>query len=422
MNTAIIGGGFAGMIAAIVSSQNGDEVTIFEHMPRMGKKLLLTGSGKCNISNTDMDISHFHASDEGLVARVLSKCPPEDTLDFFEKLGLVIKDRNGYLYPYSEQASAVLDVLRFAIRDMGVDVLTDTDIRSVVKIEQGSEREVEDKFVVVTNQGRYSFDKVIICTGSSANRNTGSDGSGYDLVKAFGHTIVKPLPALTSLTCEDTFFPSIAGIRTRADVRLYDVTHDEKAGDFLGHETGELQLVKSGISGIPVFNLSFMAVRALDEGKKIRAVIDLMPDMPDAELTSMLTDRLANIPDRSLEEMFIGILAKPLGICICKRCGLDLRRKCSSLNEKEIKELSVAVKSFDATVTGSGGLDNSQVAQGGVSLSEVTDDLESRHVSNLFFAGEILDVNGDCGGYNLQWAASSAMVAANGPRDQRGRR
>ena len=411
MNTAIIGGGASGMIAAIVSAQNNCEVTIFEHMGRMGKKLLLTGSGKCNISNTNMDLSHFHGSDSALISSVLNVCPSEKSRAFFERLGLFMRERNGYLYPYCEQASAVVDVLRFAIRDMGVDVLTDVDVKSIQKTVP-NDRASKDFFVVVTNQGRYTFDKVIICTGSAANRNTGSDGSGYDLARAFGHTIVKPLPALTYLTCEEDFFPSIAGIRTRANISIYARQHGSCESKLLGSETGELQLVRSGISGIPVFNMSYLAVKALDENKAVKAVLDLLPDIPEDAIFGYIKERAGNNPERVADELFIGVLAKPLGMCVCKRCHLGLKTPSGSLTDSQITELGKLIKNFEVTVTGSGGFDEAQVLQGGVSLSEVTEALESKLVPNLFFAGEILDVNGDCGGYNLQWAASSAMVAA----------
>ncbi len=418
MTTAIIGGGASGMIAAIVSAQCGNEVTIFEHMPRMGKKLLLTGSGKCNISNTDMDISHFHGSDIALIKQVLQKCPPEQTLAFFERLGLFVHARGNCLYPYCDQASAVVDVLRFAIRDLGVDVLTDTDIRYIQKqVPEGSG--AGSLFVVVTDQGRYLFDRVIICTGSASNRNTGSDGSGYELARSFGHKINKPLPALTHLSCEEDFFPSIAGIRTGADISIHIDTADGKSV-LLGSEAGELQLVRSGISGIPVFNLSHLAVRALDEGKKVKASLDLLPKIGTGDIKGFLTERITDNPERTAEELFIGVLAKPLGICICKRCGIGLKTRCADLTDAQVTKLCGMIKKFEVTVTGSGGFESSQVLQGGVDLAEVTQNLESRLVPGLFFAGEVLDVNGDCGGYNLQWAASSAMVAAGAENGDNG--
>ncbi|MBR4574765.1 MAG: aminoacetone oxidase family FAD-binding enzyme [Lachnospiraceae bacterium] len=412
MNIAVIGGGASGMIAAVISKRSGNDVTVFEHMPRVGKKLLLTGNGKCNISNTDMDPGHFHSGDLERVKNVLEKYPPARTLAFFEELGLRIRDRGGYLYPYSENASAVVDALRFSIRDLGIDVMTGADVLSVSKVMNGNDRSAEGRFVISSNDRHYHFDCVIICTGSCAQRNTGSDGSGYNLAKRFGHTIIKPLPALTYLTCEEDFFPSIAGIRTRAAISMFMGSSVNSCTDLCGVEVGELQLTKTGISGIPVFNLSHIAIKALDEGRFVRAVIDLVPDIPSEDIRSYMKDRLAKIGTRTVEEMLIGVLAKTLGICVCKRCGLDLRRSCSSLSENDIAKVCRMLKQFEVTVKGHGSFENAQVSQGGVSLEEVDDNLESRLVSGLYFAGEILDVFGDCGGYNLQWAASSAMAAA----------
>ena len=409
MKTAVIGGGASGMIAAVESAKYGNEVTIFEHMQRIGKKLLLTGSGKCNISNTDMDISHFHGGDLSLISAVLDSCPPDETRGFLEKLGVFLKDRNGYLYPYCEQASAVLDALRFAIRDLGVDVCTETDVKNINK-------EASGELTISTSQGKFVFDKVIICTGSCAQRNTGSDGSGYKLAKSLGHTVIKPLPALTNLRCEDAFFPSIAGIRTKADVSLYESKGHHSDKILLGSEAGELQLTKTGISGIPGFDLSYLAIRALDNGSHVTASIDLLPDVSGEDIDKYIADRIANNPDRCAEELLIGVLAKPLGICICKRCQIDLKEKCSSLTDKDIRSISSMIKGFDATVSGYGDFDNSQVAQGGVSISEVKETLESKIIPGVYFAGEVLDVNADCGGYNLQWAQSSAIIAARGQR------
>ena len=408
---AIIGGGVSGMIAAIAASDEGAEVTIFEHMPRMGKKLLLTGSGKCNLSNTDMDISHFHGEDIEVAAHVLEAFPREKTIAFFEKLGLYVREKNGYLYPFCEQASAVLDVLRFAIRDKGIDVHTDTDIKRMERSGMLGKRDGDDGFVITTSVGQFSFDRVIICTGSGANRNTGSDGSGYRFATAFGHSLVKPLPALTQLVCDEDFYPSVAGIRTMAKISLFATGEGNKNTRLLGKEYGQLQFTKNGISGICVFDLSHLAVKALDNKDQVMANIDLLPDIAWDEINSFLKKRIADIPTRPIEELFIGLLAKPLGILICKRCNFDLKRDCSSIDDEEILELCRIIKDFDTQVTGHGDLEASQVSQGGVRLSELGKNLESNIVPGLFFAGEILDVNGDCGGYNLQWAQSSGMMA-----------
>ena len=410
MNIAIIGGGASGMIAAINAADAGAEVTIFEHMPRMGRKLLLTGSGKCNISNADMDISHFHSGHIKPASAVLEKYPRESTLAFFEKLGLYVKDKDGYIYPYCESASAVVDVLRFAIRDRGIDVHTDVNIKKIEKMKQSNDRNLEGMFVVVTDRASLSFDRVIICCGSNANRNTGSDGSGYKFAQSFGHRLIEPLPALTYLNCEEDFYPSLAGIRTMCRVSLFS-RDDKKDSQLLGKEYGQLQFTKKGISGICVFNLSHLAVKKLHSGERVIGMLDLLPDVSWDRINDFLKERIECIATRPVEELFIGLLAKPLGICICKRCNINLKALCSDLTDDNILDLCKMIKDFETVVTSSGDYESAQVVQGGVSLVEIKDNLESRLVSGLYFAGEILDVHGDCGGYNLQWAASSGMCA-----------
>ncbi len=412
MNVAVIGGGASGMVAAIRLSQGGCDVSIFEHMPRIGKKILVTGSGKCNISNTDMDIGHFHGGDISVISAVLNCCPAEKTKSFFEDLGLYYKDRNGYLYPYSEQASAVVDVLRFAARDLGIEVYTDTDIRNIIKCDPSENRENRGSFMIEAGKGKFYFDRIIVSCGSNVARNTGSDGSGYGIARALGHKVIKPLPALTYLTCEEDFYPSVAGIRTKASVSLFEKRRNANVYESLSNEEGELQLTKTGISGIAVFNLSYLAIRSLEEGCRVKASIDLLPDISEEEAKVIIQKRILAQPDRTAEELFIGLFAKALGICICKRCGIDLRTVCRELDENDVDRLVNLIKHFETHIKGYGDYDHAQVAQGGVSLDEVSNNLESRLVSGLYFAGEILDVNGDCGGYNLQWAASSAMCAA----------
>ncbi len=412
MNIAVIGGGASGMVAAITAARSGAEVTIFEHMPRMGKKLLLTGSGKCNITNADMDMAHYHSGCIRTVESVLQSFPRQKTLEMFESLGLYVKDKNGYMYPYCESASAVVDVLRFAIRDLDIDVHTDTNIRKIEKMNQSNDRSVEGQFVITTNVGTLTFDRVILCCGSNANRNTGSDGSGYKLASKFGHKIINPLPALTYLDCEESFYPSLAGIRTGCKVSLF--SRDEKRdSQLLGKQYGQIQFTKKGISGICVFNLSHFAARKLSEGEKVLAMLDLLPDVSWDQIHDFMTSRIDNIGERCVEELFIGLLAKPLGICICKRCSLDLKRKCADLTEDNVLDLCKMIKDFETSVVSTGDVESSQVISGGVDMNEVSETLESKLVSGLYFAGEILDVNGDCGGYNLQWAQSSGMCAGS---------
>ena len=198
-----------------------------------------------------------------------------------------------------------------------------------------------------------------------------------------------------------------------ATVSLFSIDDNEDS-KILGKEYGQLQFTKNGISGICVFNLSHMAVKSLDLGRPVKAMIDLLPDISWGQIGTFIRERISKMSSRPVEEFFAGLLAKPLGICICKRCAIELKRECSSITDDEITDLCKMIKEFEANVTSSGDFENAQVCQGGVDLQEISDSLESTIVHGLFFAGEILDVNGDCGGYNLQWAASSGILAGRG--------
>lgn len=399
MKIAVIGGGAAGMMAAITAREYGAEVTIYEHMPRLGKKILLTGSGKCNISNEDTDLIHYHSTDENLtlVKNVFSHVSPQNMLDKLNELGLIYKSKRGYIYPYSEQASSVLDVLRFAVRDKDINVFTETDIKELV-VKEGLKPAIR-----ISDNSTYSFDKIIIATGSCAYKKTGSDGSGYELSRKIGHKIIKPISALTYLECEENFFASVAGIRTAAKVTLEGKS-----------ETGELQLTKTGISGINVFNLSYLAAKSLDKGKKVSAVIDFWPDIESDDLNSLLISRCRNNKSKTLEELFTGIFHKNLGLLIIKESGICRKHNdlIYELSKEEIGKISHKIKNFEVTVKGCGGFDNSQVICGGIDTLQINEQLESKLNTGVFFAGEIIDVNGDCGGYNLTFAFASGMYAA----------
>jgi len=398
MKVGIIGGGPAGMTAAIILSRAKVNVTIFDHMPRLGKKLLLTGSGKCNISNLKMDTSHYHGSGICFIDDLFSNCPSSNVYDFFDSIGIVTKEKNGYLYPYSENASSVLDCFRFAIRDLNIKLVNDVNICDIIPEKKG--------FRVILENDEYHYDRIIIATGGKSYKNTGSDGSGYELCQKLSHTIVKPLPALCSLNCKEKFYSQIAGIRTRANVSLM---HQAKS---IYSETGELQINKTGISGIPVFNLSYKAAQLLENKQDISVKIDFLPDISRDKFTEIINMRIKNFGNRPLEELYTGILNKNLGNLLVKLCNLNLSAFVSSLDQKDIKRLVETTKSFNTVIISTASFDNCQVTCGGVDCSEIYSTMESKLHKGLYFAGEVMDVNGDCGGYNLHFAFISAIVAA----------
>ncbi|MCR5626980.1 MAG: aminoacetone oxidase family FAD-binding enzyme [Lachnospiraceae bacterium] len=403
MRIAIIGAGAAGMMAGISAAAGGATVFLFEHNDRVGKKLLLTGNGKCNFTNVDVRAEYYNSSsdDNGVIPSVLSSFGNEDTIRFFGELGIYTKNRNGCLYPYSETASSVLDTLRCELKRLGVRELTDCGKIKVSVSPEG--------FVVTgtkLDNRECIFDRVILATGSKAQERTGSDGSGYRIASGFGHKSVKVLPALTQLKSNEKWLKGVAGVR--ADARVSLITDGEETAS----SRGELQLVDSAVSGICVFDISGRASRAFDEGKKVSVMLDFMPDFPVGALVQFMTNRKNTRPEKTLEEYLTGVFNKKLNFLFLKMVGLKPDKKVSQLKEDEIKRLCELIKGVRVNITESAGFDRAQVCTGGIRLDEVNADLSSRKIKGLYFAGEILDVDGRCGGYNLQWAWSSGRVAA----------
>lgn len=411
MRVAIIGGGASGMTAAITVASGGNDVTIVEHMDRIGKKILVTGNGKCNLTNTNQGLEFYHGTHPEYAKTILEQCSYKDTLQFFTRLGIYTKNRNGGLYPYSEQASAVLDVLRMELKRLKVELLTET---KVVRIEPfkatQSDALAHPKFKVLLKQQKKEltreFDRVIIATGSKAAKHTGSDGSGYELARTLGHTVIEPRPALVQLLSKQPFFKSIAGIR--CDARLTLLID----GQYQEEERGELQLTDYGISGIPVFQISYLASRALYKKKDVRVEIDFMPDIPTVgDMKEMILGRVKACPNKELHELMIGVFHKNLCQLFLKMNDLKSNRPVSELTEEEIGAFARLIKRFPVLIADTNSFEHAQTCTGGVDTAELTDTLESKIVPGLYFTGEIIDIDGACGGYNLQWAWSTGMLA-----------
>jgi len=400
---AVIGGGASGIMAAITAAEAGADVTIFEHL-KTGKKILSTGNGKCNLTNLNFNITDYNTSSPQRLDKCFERFGVEDTLTFFKRIGLMLRDKNGYVYPYSEQATVVLQVL---INHLNHLMIT-TCQEHVCHVGTFTNSKSGKKVWLETEDGKkHSFDAIIIACGSKAAPKTGSDGSGYTLAKELGHRLKPVLPSLVQLRCQDAFCKELAGIRTQ--VRIHIVDHTKE----IITEEGELQLTDYGISGIPVFQLSGLVNRYIYENKNavLSAVIDFLPDINCDELNSFIERRIKEYPNMSVNELFCGTLNQKLCKVILKSAGAKEDMKVNGLSSQKLVDILHLFKNFTFQITGSNGFEQAQVCCGGVDLNEVTDQLESVNAPNIYFAGEILDVDGRCGGYNLQWAWTSGYIA-----------
>lgn len=398
---AVIGGGVAGMTAAIFAAEAGAAVTIYEHKDRVGKKLLSTGNGRCNFTNLHQTPDCYHSDQPEFPWQIVSRFDARQVISFFLRLGIYSRNRNGYLYPYSDQASAVLDAFRMECRRLGIRIQTNAKCEEI--------RPDAGGFRLRTTNGRYRADAVILAAGSKAAPVTGSDGSGYALAKDLGHHLIPVLPALVQLRCRESFYKAVAGVRVQANVALYE------NDTLLAEDTGEVQLTAYGISGIPVFQVSRYAARALYEKKQVKAVLNFMPDFDQATFRNFLKTRIDSHPEKSLGEFFIGLFHKKLAELWIRLSRISSDRPVSSLHKHELDILLNLILHFETTVEATNSFEQAQVCCGGVDTLEVDPlTMESCLIPGLYFAGEVLDVDGICGGYNITFAVASGAAAGKG--------
>ncbi len=426
----VVGAGASGLMAAITAARNGASVTVVDAMDRAGKKLLLTGNGRCNLTHMDEypEESCFGA-ERGWIREVMRQMMPEEVRHFFLELGLPTFEKNGYVYPVTGQASSVTAVLTAEMRRLKIKLKLSEKILALEK-----DGEV---WRVRTGSWCYEGDAVILACGSKAAPKTGSDGSGYELAKMAGHKVRPVYPALTSVLCEGDFFQTVTGVRCRATVSLYRVTKKEpklkekpqkgsereaeKASGrkseeklLLRRESGEFLWTSYGISGILVFQLSrfISACRSPEKERILEA--DLLPDLSEEELSRILAVRAKTLGQEKLSVLLTGLLNEKLIPVVLKKAGMTKKDSCEKLvrDGRLAEELVRAVKYFPLIPKGTKSFDVCQVCAGGVDTEQVDcRTLESKLQSGLYFSGEILDVDGLCGGYNLQWAWASGYTA-----------
>ena len=387
----IIGGGASGMMAAIQAARTGAAVTLLEHNEKPGKKILATGNGRCNLTNLVQEPSRYRSSQPDFPWKIITQYPLEDTLAFFSELGIYTKDRNGWVYPYSDQAAGVAQVLELEARHQKVKIKTTEEVTDILR-EDG-------QYLVKTATWQYPCDSVIISCGSSASNVEGSSTTGYELAEKLGHTVVKPLPSLCGIRGKDNYYAKWAGSRMDGCITL------EIDGETVGEEQGEILFTEYGISGIGVFQLSRYAVRGTDEGKIATYHLDLMPQLTKEELVKLLLDRQQVGSYKNPQELLIGLLPRKMIDALVKKTY-------------EPEKIAERLKDWQVPVKGAYALRQAQICSGGVDPRELTDQLESRLHPGIYFTGEVIDVDGPCGGYNLQWAWSSGAVAGRAAAEE----
>ena len=386
MDILIIGGGASGMMAALAASEKTENnITIVERQNRVGRKLLSTGNGRCNLTNTHASPEHYHGLNSDFASYALNSFPPASVLEYFRSLGLVCSEQyGGRVYPLSDSANSVLDVLRFACEAKGIRIETGITVTGACFR--------DGRFTAFADNRVYRADRLVIACGGKAGGKLGGVSFGYELLKSFGHHCTKLYPALVPITvCED-YPKSLKGVRADASVSLNGKTC-----------AGEIQFTENGISGPAAFDVSREA--AVNGGM-------ITINFLTGDVSDILFSRRSALPSLDTGSILNGIVHNRLSTVLVKYCGLKPSSSVSSLSDKDIYKISAACSDFRLTVKGVGNFDNAQITVGGIDTSEFSPcTMESLLVPGLYACGEVLDIDADCGGYNLQWAWASGHLA-----------
>jgi len=396
MTVTVIGGGAAGMMAALTVAEQGNRVLLLERQSRVGRKLLATGNGRCNLTNLDLSPEHYHGAPSAFIAPAMDAFGAADTLEFFRALGLLtVAEDSGRVYPLSDQAGSVVDVLRFALEAAGVTLRTEFDVTAIKQTRSG--------FKLCSQSESILTDKVILCCGGMAGGKLGGTKSGYELLQSLGHRLTRLYPVLVQLKTDNTYVRSLKGVRADAAVTL------KRGGETLAESAGEVQFADYGVSGPAVFEISRAAA---GEKGELSLHLDLLRSMDFAQVQAVIEHRRQSMPALTLENLLTGMVHNRLGRTVLRYAGYDLNAPVSSLKPGDIKKIAACLGDFSLPVLGTLGFDGAQVTAGGVRTDEFDPNtLESKLIPGLYAAGEVLDVDGDCGGYNLQWAWASGRLA-----------
>ncbi len=387
------------MCAAIYAARNGAKVCIIEKNDCLGKKLSMTGNGRCNLTNLNMSEDCYNAAARSRMKDWLGTYGAEDVICFFKSLGVVVKSEDGYIYPVSGQAKTVVDALKNEIKRLGVEVVYKEQLKSVAGLEDGS-------LEIVTDKSRYQAERCIIAVGSlSGVKSTMSTGDGYYICKKLGMTIKDTFPALVGFKCEEDEYLPEKGVR--CDARISFILGSE----VLSSEQGELQITSDGISGIPVMQASRDVIRFVEEKKPVYAAIDFFPDYDENDFASLKMDMLRLKDDRTIEEFLLGFANQGVTDMILARMKISKTMKMKNISDSFAECILDSYRNLKIKIEGSYGYQASQVTAGGVSIAEVGSDFSFNKNRNIYVIGELLDVDGRCGGYNLQFAFTSGSIA-----------
>ena len=395
MVIGIIGGGASGMAAALAAAENPEnQVILLERQARVGRKLQATGNGRCNLSNLHAVKQGYHGEDDTFAEYAIAQFGPEKTLEWFRELGLfTVTEESGRVYPYSDQANSVVDVLRFALEKPNISQKLGFEVEKVKKCDTG--------FRIEGAGEKLDCDRLIIACGGLAGTKLGGTMSGYKLLRSLGHKCTKLRPTLVQLKSSWGGVAGLKGVRTNCHTAIY---HEE---NLFSQSTGELQFTEYGLSGPVIFEVSRDVCQ--EKGNWF-ARLDFLPEVNQGELLSELLRRKETVLPAS--ELLTGILHNRLGRVLTQAAGISGNRRISELSDHQLEEVVRVVKHFDVPLTEPMGMDSAQVTAGGIRTAEFDEKtMESRMVPGLYACGEVLDVDGDCGGYNLQWAWSSGRLA-----------
>lgn len=394
----IIGGGISGIISAI-NAKNNNEVIVVERNNTCGKKILVTGNGKCNYTNSNQELNNYHSFNHELIENIINENNLNEMHEMLKKIGIIPKIKNGYYYPYSNQAVTFQNALLKELENKNIKIKTNSYVKNIEYI--------NNQFIIETDNEKITCDKVILSTGGSASPKLGSDGNGYLLLEKLGHNIIKPLPALVSLITKEKV-DIISGCRSDVKVSLYE---DNK---FIKEEIGEIQFTDSGISGICVMQLSGTIARGLSNNKKEVVSINFVPTIGNTkeELLNFIDNQNKIVQNRNISEILDNLLNYKITNYILKKLKLANDLKWSNLSKIEKENIVLNLIDFKLEIIDTNTFINAQTTTGGVPLTEINlNTMESLKIKNLYIVGELLDVDGACGGYNITFALITGLLA-----------